>query len=49
MKVSTINKNGDLKYDQVRLSDINYSRPDETSYFGPFSFGEITTFIYSNT
>ena len=40
-----------LKYDQVRLSDINYSRPEKmgTSYFGSFSFGETLQPLYIQT
>ena len=40
-----------LKYDQVRLSDINYSRPEKmgSSYFGSFSFGETLQPLYIQT
>ena len=40
-----------LKYDNIEIEDINYSKPEKmgTSYFGSISFGEnITTIIYSN-
>jgi hypothetical protein len=40
-----------LKYDQVNLDDINYSKPEKmgTSYFGSFSFGETLQPLYIQT
>ena len=40
-----------LKYDQVKLDDINYSKPEKmgTSYFGSFSFGETLQPLYIQT
>jgi len=40
-----------LKYDQVQLDDINYSKPEKmgTSYFGSFSFGETLQPLYIQT
>lgn len=40
-----------LKYDQLKLDDINYSKPEKigTSYFGSFSFGETLQPLYIQT
>ena len=40
-----------LKYDQIKLDDINYSKPEKmgTSYFGSFSFGETLQPLYIQT
>lgn len=40
-----------IKYDQVNLNDINYSRPEKMgpSYFGSFSFGETLQPLYLQT